>query len=108
MNKPLKWTLIIGGSLGAVITAYILWNKQPKAELTINSDGSGIIKLGNKTATFSPITAVQLRKYGWLFQASKNSFILKKGSKTIQEGGITPYTSGQQGSVFIVNNYMPI
>ncbi len=104
MNSNVKIAVITLSAVSLGVGLY-LYNKQPKAKIVINPDGSGSVSLGNKTQTFEPSETGFVKSWNnYTLTASKDKNKLTKGKNVLEEGLMTQYYQGSS-RLEIINNF---
>lgn len=92
MKKDALVISLIGLGLG---TLGYFYTRRPKGTVTINPDGSGTIKLGNKSADFEKGMGVVVKTWnGWELSGSATGILLRHYGKIYEQGGITQFYGG--------------
>jgi hypothetical protein len=101
MKKGIIITSSVVVGIGALV---YLFYKRPKGMITINNDGSGTARLGNKTGDFIKGECVKITTWNqWTLDACSDHRTLRHLGKTMIAGGITKYDGGSSDLIIIHN-----
>jgi hypothetical protein len=99
-----KSVVITSLAVVGIATFGYLYMKRPKGTILINADGSGVIKLGNKSANFEKGNGAVIKTWnGWQLSGSASNRALSRFGKTYEEGAITEFDLGTSNIEIIFN-----
>ncbi len=99
-----KGIIITSSVVVGIGTLLYFFYKRPKGMITINSDGSGTARLGNKVGDFSKGECVEMTTWNqWTLTACSDHRTVEHLGKIMLDGGITQYDGGDSYLTIIHN-----